>query len=87
MTRHERGHRTPSLETALAYRAVFQTPMNELFRGRYRAIELQTTARKKTLVAQLAKKAERDPIAAYKVSWLKASLRGNPWLKYNEEEV
>lgn len=35
MSRYERFARVPSLETALAYEAIFQAPVSELFAGVY----------------------------------------------------
>jgi transcriptional regulator with XRE-family HTH domain len=54
--RDERFTRRPSLETALAYEAIFQKPVRELFGGLYQSIELDVTARSKTLVSRIERK-------------------------------
>jgi hypothetical protein len=41
--------REPNLETALAYEAIYQRPVSELFGGLYQGIEEQVIARAKTL--------------------------------------
>jgi transcriptional regulator with XRE-family HTH domain len=79
VSRYEQGRRKPSLETALAYRAVFDVSAKELFRGHYQAVELRTLGRKQALIRRLQKRAAADPVVAYKVAWLKASLYGDPW--------
>jgi transcriptional regulator with XRE-family HTH domain len=45
ISRYERMRRLPPLEIALAYQAVFGTPVAELFAGRYREIVKQVRAR------------------------------------------
>jgi hypothetical protein len=52
-SRHERFVRTPSLETALAYEAILQTPAKELFGGVYQKVQKQVAARAKTLTYRL----------------------------------
>src|ERR1041384_6782549 len=47
--RHERFVREPSLATALAYEAILQRPVSELFGGLYKKIEQEVAARAKTL--------------------------------------
>lgn len=47
--RHEKFTRTPSLETALAYEAIFKKPVSELFAGLYQKIERQVAERAKIL--------------------------------------
>src|SRR5678816_3202787 len=47
--RNERFTREPSLTTALAYEAIFQKPVSELFGGLYRRIEREVRARAKIL--------------------------------------
>jgi transcriptional regulator with XRE-family HTH domain len=48
-SRHEMFVREPNLETALAYEAIYQRPVSELFGGLYQEIEKQVVARAKTL--------------------------------------
>jgi transcriptional regulator with XRE-family HTH domain len=47
--RYERFIREPSLQTALAYEAVFQRPASKLFPGLYRKIEREVAARAEAL--------------------------------------
>jgi transcriptional regulator with XRE-family HTH domain len=47
--RYERFSREPNLRTALAYEAIFQRPVSELFGGMYQTIEQQVVARANTL--------------------------------------
>ncbi len=47
--RHERFMREPGLETALAYEAIFQRSVSELFPGLYQKIQMQVKARAKSL--------------------------------------
>ena len=47
--RDERFAREPSLATALAYEALYQVPIRELFAGLYHDIELQVKQRAQTL--------------------------------------
>jgi len=50
--RYERFVREPSLETALAYEAIFKTAVSELFGGLYQRVEGEVAARAKTLAAR-----------------------------------
>lgn len=60
VSRHECSNSMPSLETALAYQAIFRVPVADLFPGRYhnieKAIEMQVAA----LKAMLEKKSAND---------------------------
>jgi hypothetical protein len=47
--RHERFTRDPGLETALAYAAIYQRPISELFPGLVEKIQDDVRARAKTL--------------------------------------
>ena len=47
--RYERFAREPSLQTALAYEAIFQTSVSELFAGLYQNAERQVAARARAL--------------------------------------
>jgi len=47
--RYERFVREPSLSTALAFEAIFQKPVSELFGGIYQEIEQSVAARAKAL--------------------------------------
>ena len=48
--RYERFARDPGLRTALAYEAIFQRPIRELFAGLYDEIEREVAERAKRLV-------------------------------------
>jgi len=50
--RHERFSREPSLETALAYEAIFKRSVNELFAGLYLKIENGVGERAKILASR-----------------------------------
>jgi len=47
--RYERFVREPSLETALAYEAIFKTSVSELFGGLYQKVEREVAERAKIL--------------------------------------
>lgn len=47
--RYERFIREPSLETALAYEAIFQKPVRDLFAGLYEKVEQEVADRAKAL--------------------------------------
>ena len=47
--RYERFVREPSLETALAYEAIFKRTVSELFPGLYQKVEREVAARAKAL--------------------------------------
>ncbi|MEI9966952.1 MAG: hypothetical protein WDN67_05025 [Candidatus Moraniibacteriota bacterium] len=52
--RDERFQREPSLQAALAYEAIFQTPVRVLFAGMYRKEEDKVVERAKTLRFKVA---------------------------------
>ena len=52
MCRYERFIREPSLETALAYEAIFKRSVSELFGGLYQKVERDVAERAKTLAAK-----------------------------------
>jgi transcriptional regulator with XRE-family HTH domain len=49
VSRYERFAREPSLATALAFEAIFQRPVSELFAGFYQNIDREVAARTKAL--------------------------------------
>jgi transcriptional regulator with XRE-family HTH domain len=53
VSRYEQFARSPSLETALAYEAIFQKPIRELFAGLYEKIEQQVGTRAKALAGRM----------------------------------
>jgi DNA-binding XRE family transcriptional regulator len=63
VSRHERGERTPTLATALAYEIIFRTGIQDLYEGESRRVEKAILRRVNGLAAVLARKprtAERD---------------------------
>jgi transcriptional regulator with XRE-family HTH domain len=53
MSRYERFHRTPTLETALACEVIFGRPASELFGGLYQKAEAEIARRANELVQQI----------------------------------
>jgi transcriptional regulator with XRE-family HTH domain len=53
VSRYERRTRVPQLDTALAYEAVFGTPVRELFAGRFQRVEGKIGRRVQLLVRKL----------------------------------
>jgi transcriptional regulator with XRE-family HTH domain len=53
VSRYEHRARRPTLETALAYEAIFQVPVSELFAGLYRKVEKEIIARAEELAEGL----------------------------------
>ena len=49
VSRYERFVREPTLETALAYEAIFKTSVSELFSGVYQKVEREVAERAKIL--------------------------------------
>ena len=77
VSRYERWARRPTLETALAYEAIFQVPVRELFGGLYRKAEKETVARAQLLATRLpAAKAMR--VTPRKLALLRAISSGQP---------
>ena len=54
ISRYERGIRTPSLETAFAFEAVFGIPIRQLFAGRFQKVERSVATRARFLSRRLA---------------------------------
>lgn len=71
VSRYERRARRPSLETALAYEAIFQVPVSELFAGLYRKVERETAARAQVLAQKLAASQPRN-VMLHKMALLDA---------------
>ncbi len=65
-SRYERFARRPSLETALAYQAIFRAPVSDLFAGVYQGAETRTIRRARLLHKRLGKDA-RCPAAKLKL--------------------
>src|SRR6266516_4750166 len=58
--RYERFVREPTLETALAYQAIFKRSVSELFGGLYQKVEGEVTERAKILAERKDGKASRQ---------------------------
>jgi transcriptional regulator with XRE-family HTH domain len=56
--RYERFVREPSLESALAFEAIFHVPVREIFRGLYRKIEKGVATRAKVLSYRTSRKTQ-----------------------------
>ena len=69
--RYERYRRPPSLETALSYEVIFQTPAKELFRGMYQKVERNVIVRASALRHKLSR-AKPSRATARKLAALKA---------------
>ena len=50
VSRYEQFARVPSLETALAFEAIFQKPASELFGGLYQKVQQEVVARAQSLM-------------------------------------
>ena len=70
VSRDENNAREPSLQTALAYEAIYGTPVRELFAGLYEQAERQVSERAKVLRHRKTKKPEpkRDEVISNLVS-------------------
>jgi len=71
VSRYERFARQPSLETALAYKAIFGISAQELFAGLYEKVEQRTVRRAKMLGAKLGQE-KPDNFTPQKMGTLKA---------------
>lgn len=70
VSRHERLVRTPELERALAYEALYHASVRELFGGLYEKVERRTYRRAWTLAVRL----DRQPPSAvrdWKLAWIR----------------
>lgn len=54
VSRYELGERLPSLRTALAYQAVFEVPVHELFAGIYETVTDEVEERARVVAEDLA---------------------------------
>jgi transcriptional regulator with XRE-family HTH domain len=71
VSRYECRARRPTLETALAYEAIFQVPVSALFAGLYQKVERETSSRAQALARKLAD-AERHEATLHKMALLDA---------------
>jgi transcriptional regulator with XRE-family HTH domain len=72
ISRHERACNVPPLPAALAYQAVFQVPIAELFPGLYRSIEREIETRLVAFELSLQEKDAKDSdgnATAHKLEW------------------
>ena len=58
VSRHERANRPPSLETALAYQAIFGVPVHELFPEDYSQAVTAVKGRAATLARNVARRSD-----------------------------
>jgi DNA-binding XRE family transcriptional regulator len=75
--RHERCRRVPTLETALAYEAIFGVPVRELFAGVYRKAEKEVKRRAGRLARRLHR-ANPSRLTERKAEALRAICFGSP---------
>jgi DNA-binding XRE family transcriptional regulator len=75
VSRYERRTRLPQLDTALAYEAVFGTPVRELFAGRFQRVEGKIGRRVQLLVRKL-EGGKRDRPTGRKLDKLRAIVSG-----------
>ncbi len=80
---YERSARLPTLKTALAYKAVFGTPIEELFAGIYQEIEREVLQRAEML-AQRIYSDTPDPLTALKLEFLRIVLVAPQIITENE---
>src|SRR6266481_5732996 len=74
VSRYERRTRVPQLDTALAYEAVFATPVRELFAGRFQKVERQIGRRVRLLVRKV-ENAKPDRFTGRKLEMLRAIVQ------------
>lgn len=70
VTRYERFVRVPGLDTALAFQAIYESPVHQLFAGRYHKVERSVDER----LWRLAFKLGKCPPAAVrerKLAWIR----------------
>lgn len=71
IARYERRVRVPLLDTALAYEAVFQTPVRSLFAGRFQRVESAMRRRGRLLLRKL-ETSKQDRFTERKLALLRA---------------
>ncbi|MCW5976483.1 MAG: helix-turn-helix transcriptional regulator [Bryobacteraceae bacterium] len=76
VSRYEQRKRTPTLETALAYEAIFRVPVRDLFAGVFAAIERKTLKRIGRLGGKLSARVE-TPIIRAKLETLATAIRAS----------
>lgn len=83
VSRYEMSVRQPTLQTALAYEAIFGTPLPELFGGVYEEIEKEVVRRARKL-AQKIYTDNPDPATARKLEHLRILIFGPDVIAENE---
>ena len=76
VSRYERFARKPALETALAYRAIFGAPVEDVFAGVYQKVEKRISSRAQFLTRKL-NRATPDRMATRKLEILQAITSGS----------
>ena len=74
VSRYEHFVRVPSLETALAFEAIFQKPAHELFGGLYQHVEAEVATRAKAL----AQREDCGQAKRHVLTSIAAPQSGNP---------
>jgi DNA-binding XRE family transcriptional regulator len=64
VSRHEKGQRLPTLETALAYAVVYQTSVDELFAGLKETVEEQVQSRARKVLSDVEEGPVREHLEA-----------------------
>ena len=77
VSRYEHRVRRPTLETALAYEAIFQVPVSALFAGLYRKVEKEIIARAEDLAERLVS-ANTVRVSSHKLAALRAISTRQP---------
>ncbi|MBE7499002.1 MAG: helix-turn-helix transcriptional regulator [Verrucomicrobiales bacterium] len=77
VSRYEHFRRVPSLQTALAYEAIFRTPVRALLGGEYRKVESKLRRRAERLIARLTR-GQADQSTLRKVSALRTITAAAP---------
>lgn len=73
VSRYEKRHRVPPLQTALAYEAIFGIPVSELFAGRYLSAERtiqKPLVKLEEKLQSLPTKGSKGCMTAQKLRWL-----------------
>ena len=73
VARHEKGERSPSLETALAYAAVFNTDVRELFAGLFED-QMDLVRAQAEELAEMLREVDGDDLATLKLTLLQGLL-------------
>lgn len=72
VSRHELFIRSPELETALAYQALYESPVSELFAGLYEKVE-QRTLQRAWLLAVKLNRTPPSRAREWKLAWIRAN--------------